>query len=367
MSFRKSFLVCCLVGLMLTSAQAQTQSKNPLEKFQEKVDDALPKGRFLKRLRDELGGSKSDEAKKPADQKSARQRSDSAHKTPTPTIRPIQGNLNAQSPTNPQNGFRRQPNPNAIGQSASQFERPQPNGLSPNGQSASQRNQPPYETPDRSKTKKSGAPKIGFGMQLEERDDLLIISNIQDHGNADAIGLRRGDRIVKIGGVAVANQKDFDEIAGVMGTGDQIQIVYERRGEEKEENLQFGDAPLADENTVNNEETAPEAFQFSKMAPGEINDFAPPIRSGDDDPELMAPNNVNGIGSALLPGAALNHQNVPNANRLPPPNNNAAAANEQQLRYTIQQQQQVIRELQLQVQQLQRQQPQKKNSSRSDR
>ena len=326
MSFRKSFLICCLVGLMSTSAQAQTQSKNSLEKFQEKVDDALPKGRFLKRLRDELSGSKSDADKKTDDQKTARPRHDSANKTPTPAIRPNKSS-----------------------------------------QSASQRNQPPYETPDRTKTKKPGAPKIGFGMQLEELDDRLVISNIQDRGNADAIGLRRGDQIVKIGGVDVANQKDFDEIAGVMGAGDQIQIVYERRGEEKEENLQFGEAPLADENTVNNEERAPEAFQFSQTAPGEINDFAPPIRAGNDDPELMAPENVKGIGSALLPGTALNNQKVPNANRLPPPNNNAAAGTEQQLRYTIQQQQQLIRELQQQVQQLQRQQPQKKNSSRSDR
>jgi hypothetical protein len=373
MSIRKSFLIICLVGLMPAITQAQSQ--NPLEKFQEKVEDALPKGRFLKRLRDEVTGSKSGENKKAENQKSARQGNASANRIPTPANRPNQSVLNPPPASDPQSGLRRQPSSNSNRLSTEPAVPPKSNWLQPNNQSAPPRNLAFYQGPDRSKPKSSGAPKTGFGMQLEERDDRLVVTNVHDHGNASAIGLRRGDRIVKIGGVAVSNQKDFDEIAGVLGAGDQIQIVYDRRGDEKEENLQFGEAPSVDEFT---DERPIEKFQFSSRAPGQVPDFAPPIRTGDDDPaghndpaahddpELMPPGNFND-GSALVPGTAPNKQIAINANRLPRPNNNPVAPSTEQLMNTIQQQQQVIRELQQQVQQLQGQQQQKKNPSRFDR
>lgn len=193
--------------------------------------------------------------------------------------------------------------------------------------------------------------KEGFGFELVDRDGGVFIDKVKPKGNADQADLKKGDRIAKIGGVEVELIQQFEEIAGMLENGDQIEIVISRRGKEEDVTLQFGTPPAEPETPSENEqtETAPPEFRLSE--PGEIPDFAPPAsetsRYAPGVTELPEENesasrntNSNGFRSPSLPAERDS-------------SNGYAEAEYQRI---IRQQQEQIRQLQGQLQQMRQQQ-----------
>lgn len=87
-----------------------------------------------------------------------------------------------------------------------------------------------------------------FGMSLQDLGGKIIVSAVEPGRNADRDGIRNGDIIQSIGGVPVQTQQEFLEVAGLMQSGDQVEIVVERQGKEETLLLGIGTLPHS-ENT----------------------------------------------------------------------------------------------------------------------
>ena len=204
-----------------------------------------------------------------------------------------------------------------------------------------------------SPARKSPKPSLsqGFGFELTDRDDGLVIGSVKPDGNADQAELKKGDRITKIGGVEVEQKQQFEEIAEMLENGDQIEIVISRRGKEEEVTLQFGQAPAADEpNPSRNSreggdsELASEQSEVALNESGEIRDFAPPSSgSSRYEPGVSElPEPVNGTSRQSANGfraPALPSERSETTNQYP----------QAELIGVIRQQQETIRQLQQQV------------------
>ncbi len=260
-------LFCCWVG---TTDFGWSQS--PLQDFQKKVDDALPKGRLLRKLREDLRGSKERDEKEKAKEAENRakeerrnnerdNRRNSPGLQPTPAERPPQENFSDGGfPNSEATGARVPPRDNFS----------QRDGLAGNSPSArALRNQ--REAP------------VGFGLTLDTRGEQLIVSDVDRNGNAFQAGLRPGDVLEQVGGVPIQGLAEFDEVAGVLKPGDQIEMVYARKGKSTKATVGFGQAPAGADSSS---DTAPAFAPAANAAPNwalnsqpnraPANDFAPP-------------------------------------------------------------------------------------------
>jgi membrane-associated protease RseP (regulator of RpoE activity) len=190
MKIRTCLLATIAVALLTTA----TYADGPFDKF-------LPRGRLLKKLRDDVMGkpeTKEPTPAKPSDAKS--------QKGPTPAIRST-----VQQPTQ--------------------------------GQSVDKRND--QGTPNKSRQPvavKSGAE--GFGMVVvADKNERVIVAQVAPKGNAAEAGLVRGDVIVEAGGVELTSIEEYREIAKMLGAGDQLELKVVRRGRPGKVMLQYGQPP----------------------------------------------------------------------------------------------------------------------------
>ena len=58
----------------------------------------------------------------------------------------------------------------------------------------------------------------------------VVVNYIQEEGAADRAGLKEGDIVMKIDGVSINSQSDFDEVLSYHSPGDRINVEYERAG-----------------------------------------------------------------------------------------------------------------------------------------
>lgn len=93
------------------------------------------------------------------------------------------------------------------------------------------------------------AKKRGFGMEVTtDKNDNLVVKQVDTNGNAAAAGIRRGDFITQLGGVDLGSIEEFKEIAKVLGEGDEMDLQITRRGQKKDIKVQFGEIPEIKEN-----------------------------------------------------------------------------------------------------------------------
>lgn len=238
----------------------------------------IGRGRLLKKMRDDLFGSPEQRAKEEAARRAAvqkkreaarrkaeleAQRRAQANRQPTPAQRnrqptPIQRTPVQGTPT------QRAPSPRASAQGVPAQRSQQTQQRSP------ARRQTPSKQVASSSNKQSK--RVGFGFEIVERKDKLIISKIDGKGNAAEIGLKRGDEIVGIGGIDVDTKESFDEIAGILNSGDTIEISYKRKGQVDDILIPFGQ-PEEMEDTAGIEDE----IQTPSRIDG--NDFAPPANT----------------------------------------------------------------------------------------
>lgn len=172
-------------------------------------------GRFLKRVRDELTGQSKTPPKKPSQSKKPTAAKD---KTPTPA------KPKAKKPATNEVGSGKAPT-TARPNNPKQPELVQ-------GENAS------FEaTRSNEKTTK------GFGMLVQKQGDQLVVTAVDPKGNAHDSGLRRGDKIAKIGGVELKSLNEYNDIADILREGDQIEMHFERKGNSKKALVQLGKAP----------------------------------------------------------------------------------------------------------------------------
>jgi hypothetical protein len=82
----------------------------------------------------------------------------------------------------------------------------------------------------------TGRRRLGVSLGGEDADDLTIQS-VREGSRAERLGLKPGDRLVKVDGVAL---KDSTELAGALNTGGPTKkIVYQRGGTEHEVVVEF--------------------------------------------------------------------------------------------------------------------------------
>ncbi|MEZ6095472.1 MAG: PDZ domain-containing protein [Pirellulaceae bacterium] len=269
---RYALIVCIVFSMVGTSAELSAQ--NPLQEFQKKVDDAMPKGRFLKRLRDEFRGSDKDN-EKAKQQKNAQSAADktnnpaynqlpnrspasrNANLSPTPAIRPAASSAPSQTSRNesaygPTANWRDTAN-------ASRSTGFQPTSVE--NRNAQKERSKPDERP------------VGFGLVMEVEGQSVVVKDVDRKGNAFNAGIRKGDVIAGIGGMAIQSIEEFDQITDFMKNGDQIEMSIARKGKQEKVNVTFGyfdEQNLMAQEHSNTESNAP----TSAPTP---NDFAPPL------------------------------------------------------------------------------------------
>ena len=181
------------------------------------------RGRFLRKLRDDIMGSKKQSQKRQATKKKPTQKKTQPRgKTPTP----ITGSK--------QPGQRPPSKQSRSSQSRlSQYAAEKPS------------------TRQRTSTRTQTAKKNDFGMRVSDgRSGDLVIAKVDPRGNAAEAGVRPGDVIKEIGGVPVTTENEFDEFTKILGEGDQMEFKIVRRGKEQTVNIQFGDIPKDQQETV---------------------------------------------------------------------------------------------------------------------
>ena len=214
---------CLLAAIAVTLLTTTTFADGPFDKF-------IPRGRLLRKLRDDVLGTP--EPKQPTPAK----RPDVANqKGPTPATRPA-GQQQQQQPTRPQ-------------------------------------------------MVNSGAD--GFGMAVVvDKQQRVVVAQVAPNGNAAEAGLQRGDVILEAGGVELAAIEEYKEIAKMLGAGDQLELKVARRGRPSKVMLQYGQPPslkdveVGDVDTSSNRASARSSEQRTANRYGEDFSFVPPA---DDD------------------------------------------------------------------------------------
>lgn len=226
MSFRLAFIFFIACGLVLTdmaTTEAQAQQRERL----------IGGGRIMRKI---FGidskpepPKKSSNTKKPSNtKKSSKAPTAKSGKQPTLAKRPT-------ASTRPQ------PKPKA-------------DPFTTNRSGTAARQSDAARTPSKSTRSSSEATK-GFGMLVEERNNSLIVRQLDSKGNAAEAGVKRGDVIQKGGGVEFKSAEEFNQIAEILKDGDQLEFEIVRRGKEEKLLILFGKAPETPENEA--AQTAP--------------------------------------------------------------------------------------------------------------
>lgn len=240
------------------------------------------RGRFFQKIRDDLFGGSKQTAPTPNDgslQQQAQklqlqyqqrlqqqqQRQPSSSRTPTP--------LRSTTPSSASTG--RTPTPLTTSRPTAYPKTGYPNTRTPSNKAhaatiySDKKSSSAYNY-----RKKPSGNRNGFGFRVSANDrDQLIVTAVERAGNAAEAGVVRGDQIIEIGGIESTSSEEFDEIAKIMGQGDQMDFKIRRGGREKKVTIQFGNLPELEES-----ETSSSAASSSSKS--SRYDFAPPRDSG---------------------------------------------------------------------------------------
>ena len=238
-----TFLIAALVvGFIADTAPAQ-----------------IGRGRLLKKFRDDIFGPPVNKAQVAQEKALLAQQK-------------LEASRKAQLEKQKRAATARQPTPIGTGSKAS-------NQQTARGAQPTKTPRPPYRptqpAPKTVSNRSNQAPKRGFGLLMVEKNEKLIVSQIDPNGNAAGKGFRPGDVITAIGGVEVDTTVAFDEIAEILSDGDSIEIAYQRGGKTEEVQVSYGEAP-------NPEESGGVAIEGSVEPSGTLArtqrtaDFAPP-------------------------------------------------------------------------------------------
>ena len=81
----------------------------------------------------------------------------------------------------------------------------------------------------------------GFGMVVQaDKEENLVVLQVDPNGNAAKAGIQRGDYIVQAGGADVGSLDEFNEVAKLLGEGDQIEFQFSRQGQKETVTIQYG-------------------------------------------------------------------------------------------------------------------------------
>lgn len=97
-------------------------------------------------------------------------------------------------------------------------------------------------------------------MLLELRAKKLVVTQLNPRGNAHEAGIRKGDVVIDAGGMELGSLDEFNEVADILGQGDQLEFEITRRGKKEKVLIQFG--------------TAPKEGEIVKAKPAKANDYS---------------------------------------------------------------------------------------------
>ncbi len=189
---------CLLATIAVTVLATTSFADGPFDKF-------LPRGRLLKKLRDEVMGSPEPKQPTPAAKPKG-----ASQKGPTPAVRPSS-----------------QQRPQTSSDRSSQLQRSQANRQS---------------QPKRPTMVNSGPDGFGMSVVIDKKDN-IIVAQVAPKGNAAEAGLQRGDVVVEAGGVELTSIEEYQEIAKMLGAGDQLDLKVTRRGRPSTVTIQYGQPP----------------------------------------------------------------------------------------------------------------------------
>ena len=234
--FVKKLALCGVSVAMLLVFSTSAEAQRPLERFRQRLRDNLPKGELIKRIRDRIEKNETDRKRAEAAKKAAEAKKRADKKRVAESRRGSQ-----PTPADPSS---------RLIEEESEDKGPQP---------LSAKEAKKYEK---------------YGFRIGQQPKGLL---------AEA-GVRKGDRVLGVGGMPVESMKEVDEVLQLLKPGDRIEVVVNRRGK-KYQLLASNGKP--DANTL---DTAPEApRRLSKIN----NDFAPPVleRTG----SLPAPKGMSSV------------------------------------------------------------------------
>ncbi len=283
----KSFiLLAVLCGIAIATVPGQelrAQDKNQAGK----QDDSQQRGRLFRRFRDDLrsltGADKGEKEKSPQRDANGSQTPRLAQRPTNSAVQPNQGRfdgIRVPEPTNPGDrapGFRLS-------------DQPPGNNTAPAPELAPIPNKPPRK---------------GFGLTLEEKGEQLVVDSVARNGNAAEADFKRGDVILEIGGVPVKSIAEFDDITGILGEGDQVEVSVSRNGKEEKRLLQNGSIPDAEAMPapMTHAPATQAVPRGPSLVPSLANDFVPSMAPDQDPPftqQLPGSAEQNEIGSSVL-------------------------------------------------------------------
>ena len=189
----------------------------------------------------------------------------------------------------------------------------------------------------------------GFGMSVVvDKQENIIVAQVAPAGNAAEAGLQRGDLIAEAGGVELTSIEEYQEITKMLGAGDQLEFKIARRGRPSTVMLQHGQPPTLDDVEVGemNTKLGNSANQSQGNQYQQDFSFVPP---GDDSSRASMRSVVEQPFAPVRSVSTQQHamgQSRTNRVAVPP----------QRLQQTVSQQQSEIQRLQQQLDQLRRQQ-----------
>lgn len=324
----KLFAILAIAATFVFSAETQAQ-----------------RGKFLKRIRDDIFGSQpAPQQPKPKTPTLAQPRT-----TPqNPYARPQTGaakpgqqsQYSRQSQQYSQYQQRLQQQQRAQQQQRSQYQQMQQRSVQNRQNKGYQRPQSPTlrskqplpsagrntaaNRPNRREENRNAiATREGFGLKLDtNRNDELFVAGIDPRGNASQAGLKRGDVVLEIGGVVATTVEEYDQISKAMSPGDQMEFRIERHGQTDKKLVTWGELPDFDEEESEDLDDAPRS-SIGSSSRSRNYDFVPPREGQEGSQSVLNSPRGNAIGASYGSGKQV-----------------------QQLSRTVQQQQQTIRQLQ---------------------
>ncbi len=294
MFVKKLALIGGLSTAILFVFAIPTDAQRPFERLGKRFREAMPKGELIKRIRDRI-------EKKDADRKRAEQAKKAAE------ARKKAYERNGQRP------YDRQPTPADPRDRANLIQ--DTDHLKPQLLSA-----------------KDAAKFDKYGFRVTRTPQGLL-------GDA---GIRKGDRVLGVGGVPVESMKEVNDLLKVLGKGDRIEIVISRGGRKYQLIAANGD-------TIPDKlDTAPSRLQAPRQLSKINNNFAPPVL--DQQATLPAPKGMSSVINNNPPRV------IPNT-FVPPKQNNTSRRNNTDPR------DEEIRRLREQLQQMRKQLNRKETGS----
>ena len=263
---------------------------------------AQRRGRFFQKFKDEFFGSPQAQqtaAQQKAQQLAAQQKQLAAQRAAAAKQQQLRSQYPGVAPSRAPNG--RVPTP----VTSSSRTRTPSSPLNSIYNRSNSTNTPTRQAPSRSPTAKAGsssrqkAPELsksgslrrpvtrstrnGFGFQIAlAANDNLVVSSVERGSNAEEAGIKRGDKILEIGGIEATSVEEFEEIAKIMGQGDELEFKIARASGQQKMNVRYGELPELEE-----EEEEVERPALSTSSSEKRYDFSPPSNSDGRSPNSV--------------------------------------------------------------------------------